>query len=714
MTYLFQRGLGSLVIFHLLSFSGLGFAQGQQTSTDPDQQEVAGVALQDGVVSYAAEFFRRYQANTALDMVNRVPGFTLDDGGDKRGFGGAAGNILINDRRPSTKQDLPSAILGRIAAERVERIELIRVRVRDIDLQGQTAVVNVVLRGDLPASVQWRTYVRRNLDHGSTPFAGISLSDRLGNTDYRIGVDTKHSKFGDPGTVETYNAEGALTEIRTDVDSPAGPDFNIYLNASRWLGNTFFNINSRANIERRDIPLVVTRTSQLPGGEVRQEFIDTLRRNKRLELGLDAERVLQPDLIGKAVLLYSLLDQNPSNSQRNVNAAGQQTRLQLQVDDITNTESIARLEFDWAGLKNHAIQADLEYALNVLDNSQVFTDDTGSGPIVVDLPGGNVRVEEQRWNFLIQDTWYLGDFDLDYGLGYEHSNISQTGDTNLDRTFRFLKPRTVLTYSPQRGQQTRLLLEREVSQLNFNDFVSVAVFEDDNVALGNPDLRPDATWISQLSHEHRFGDVGVIKLTAFHHWIKDVLDLLPLAPTFDAPGNIGDGRRWGLLFETTVPLDIIGLNDAQVDFKVRWQDSTVIDPVTGEKRVLSSEGGFRADMSIQNENKYAFSIDYRQDFQVQRVSWGWGLGERANRPLFKANELDVFNEAFHLTAFVETTRWFGINMKVQGENLLNNVQKRDRTVYIGERSLTPIQRRELRTGDNGARIWLILSGSFSI
>ena len=59
-------------------------------------------------------------------MVQQIPGFQLDDGGGLRGFGSAAGNILINDSRPSAKQDLLSAILARIPASYVERINLIR------------------------------------------------------------------------------------------------------------------------------------------------------------------------------------------------------------------------------------------------------------------------------------------------------------------------------------------------------------------------------------------------------------------------------------------------------------------------------------------------------------------------------------------------------------------------------------------------------------
>jgi len=709
-----RRGVGVFLYCNLVGFSAMLFAQSQQVSSEIDSQDIAGVVLQDGVVSYPAEFFRRYQSNTALDMVNRVPGFTLDDGGDKRGFGGAAGNILINDRRPSTKQDLPSAILARIAAERVERIELIRVRVRDIDLQGQTAVVNVVLLDDAPASVQWRFYNRHNMKKGSTPFGSISLIDQVRGIDYRIGADASYRVFTDPGVISTYNADGILTEIRTDNDKGTGPDLNGYLNASSWLGQTFFNLNSRINKEDRDIILNSTRISQLSGGQTREDIITTLRRNKRFSLGLDAERVLQPDLLGKAIFVYSLLDQNPSLSQQSLNAAGQQTRLQLQKDETTNEETIARLEFDWAGFENHAIQADLEFALNVLDNTQVFTDDTGTGPVIIDVPNANVRVEEERWNFQLQDSWSLGNFDLDYGLGFERSTISQTGDTNLERSFKFLKPRTVLTYSPTRGQQTRILIEREVSQLNFNDFVSAAVFEDNSVILGNPDLRPDSTWITEFSHEHRFGSVGVIKITAFHNWITDVLDRIPLGPTADAPGNIGDGRRWGLILETTVPLDWTGLQAAQMDFKARWQDSTVVDPVTGLNRLLSGEGGFRGDVLFRNENKYAFDMDYRQDFEAARFSWGWGLAKRARRVVYRVNEHDIFSEGLDLTAFVETKRWLGLNMRLEGLNMLDSTQYRDRLVYVGGRTLSDVQRRELREGTNGVRVQLSVSGTFSL
>jgi len=711
----FYRCITVLSMMTIIDITGLAVAQTQPSPVQMDNQDVtatSGDTTQEGVVTYTSEFLMRYQPNTALDMVNRIPGFTLNNGGGRRGFGGAAGNILINDRRPSTKQDLPSAILGRISADLVDRIELIRVKVRDIDLLGQNAVVNVILKADAPAAIRWEAYIRFNFDYGTTPFTNISLSDRWGAIDYNAGFEFRKTYYGDPGVIERFNANGTLTEIRDDADRAHGHDLNGYLNASTWLGKNFVQLNTSIS----DMPRVLVTTStlfpQLPVAAPQVTIFSTNRDIRIYEVGLDAERVISSDLLGKAILLFSRNETDPSSSQQNFNTSGVQTRLQLEDESTIRTESIARLEFDWAGLDDHALQADVEYAMNALDNSLVFTDDTGSGPVVVDVPGSNNRVEEARWNFVVQDTWSLGKFDWNYGVTFERSTISQSGDAINERSFNYVKPRTVLTYSPTPRLQTSMRIEREVSQLNFNDFVTATVFEDGNVTLGNPDLQPDRTWITELSQELRFGSVGVVKLTAFHHKISDVLDLLPLSPTFETTGNIGDGTKTGVILTTTLPLERLGLTGARLDFKVRWQDTKVVDPITGLDRTVSIGGGFRGEVVFTGDTDYAYAINYRQDFEAARVSWGLGLAERGERVLFKADELDINNEKFEMTGFIETTRWFGLKITLQGQNMLDNPQSRDRTIYTGERGLTPVLLRELRKGGNGAMLFVKVSGSF--
>jgi len=101
-------------------------------------------AAADAVTSYPQSFFDSVKPNTALDMINALPGFTLDTGGGVRGFGGAAGNVLIDGERPATKNDALDQFLQRIPATSVARIDLIRGGAPGIDMQGKTVIANVV------------------------------------------------------------------------------------------------------------------------------------------------------------------------------------------------------------------------------------------------------------------------------------------------------------------------------------------------------------------------------------------------------------------------------------------------------------------------------------------------------------------------------------------------------------------------------------------
>jgi hypothetical protein len=700
-----RHNAGTAMALLLLTTMNSGAVIAQETNA------AAGPA-QNQVVVYTADHFAKYQPETALDMVEQVPGFQLDDGSSTRGFGAAAGNVLIDGRRPTAKQDKPSATLNRIPASLVNRIELVRGQMRGIDLVGQSSIVNVVLMDDLPAAVYWELLARHNFDIPPvTTIGSVALTDNWRDIEYNAGAFLRIYSNGDPGTEQVFDGTGNLTEERVEPQKDTGYETRGNLGANAWVGETLLSANTSVIFVDEDSKRPSYRVS-VPEGISNDVLIAEKFTTLKVELGLDAERQINDALIAKGILLYNRSEKDSLKSQRNIGPEGAAGLLKLADTDSVSQESIARLEFNWSRWADHTIQINLEGAFNVLDNALLQTQDTGSGPVIIDVPGANTRVEELRGNFLVKDTWTFGMFELDYGFGVEVSTISQTGDAEQTRHFTYLKPQSVLSYSPARERQTRLRIAREVSQLDFADFVSAANFEDDDLDFGNPDLQPETSWIAELSHEWRQGAVGVVKLTAFHHWISDVEDLLPLTSDFEVPGNIGDGRRWGMILETTVPMDRIGLPNAKLDFQARYQDSVVTDPVTGNDRVLSDDGLFGTSPSFENENKYAFGLFYRQDFSRQRTSWGWSFRTRAERPVFKVNELDIYNEDAEYNIFVETTRWFGIKMRLDGLNVTNHIETRDRTVYEGERDLSSVAFRELTDAYNGARIMLTLSGSF--
>ena len=668
------------------------------------------------VVEYPADFFGRYNPNTALDMVRQVPGFQMDDGSSDRGFISAVGNILINDKYPSVKQDTPSAILSRIPANQVVKIELIRGQVREIDLQGRSLVVNVVLRNDSKAAVRWETFIQHSNKGPWKPIANMSLSNRWNEIDYNVGFNVERESNGEAGTDRFYNSSGRLTEIRTDVLRQTGlKQLDLFLNMSMLVNATRLQFNSKFTAKNGPENQYQTRTPQIIGRPSTVFFKDS-QNNPSFELGFNAERDLSADLKAKAILLYTNNDFDLKNLQQNTDVNGRATLLRIAYNETVVQEAIARAEFDWTGIARHNLQFNIEGAYNSVDGSLLQTDDTGAAPVIINVPGANSLVEETRGDFSIKDTWSLGKIDLEYGLGAEVSEITQSGDTEQKRNFFFLKPQAVLTWTPMEGQQSRVVLLRKVAQLDFNDFISATIFEDDDLALGNPNLRPDTTWVSELSHEYRYNSQGVIKLTAFHHWIKDVLDLLPLSPTFEAPGNIGDGRRWGLILEFTVPLEWTGLQGARLDLKSRWQDSSVTDPVTGNTRILSAtQTGFGGPPSVRfgdNGSRYIYDGAFRQDIESLDISWGTDFAMQSSRPQFKVNELDVYDEGLEWNTFIETTRWFGIKMRLEGNNLFDYTEHRDRTIYAGERDLSPVQSWIFREREAGRRVKLVLSGSF--
>jgi hypothetical protein len=649
-------------------------------------------------------------------MVNQLPGFLLNNGTSDRGFIGAIGNILINGTYPSVKQDTPSLILARIPASQVKKIEIIRGQVRGIDMQNQAVVANIILHENSSATVRWQTFLQKSTTGPYKPGVNFSLAHRLADIDYNLGLAVEREANGERGSEFVFNSDGDLIETRFDRERQIGiRRLGLTLNASTKIGETLIKFNGKVDNNNGPDNQFRTVTNEITGIENKVYFKDS-RNRPTFELGLDAERDLTQNLSAKSIFLYTYHDLNLRNFQSVYDPSGRQILQRIAEPDTLTQEGIARLEFDWEGLADHNIQFNLEGAHNSVDQSLLQTLDTGSGPVAVNVPGANSKVEELRGDFELKDTWDLGRLELDYGLGAEISEISQSGDNEQQRNFFFIKPQFIASYATSNETLTRLLVAREVAQLNFNDFISATVFEDDDLALGNPDLRPNITWATEISHERRFGELGVVKLTAFHHWIKDVLDLLPLSDNFEAPGNIGDGRKWGIIMETTIPVDWLGVSDARLDIKGRWQDSTVIDPVTGQNRVLSAtQIGFGGPPAIRfrdNGNEYVFDIAFRQDLEASRIAWGWDIAAQANRPRFKVNELEVFDEGLEFNMFIETTKWFDLKVRLEANNILNYGETRDRTLYSGRRGLSAVSSQILRNRTPGDRLKLILSGNF--
>ncbi|MCB2084570.1 MAG: Plug domain-containing protein, partial [Sphingomonadaceae bacterium] len=115
----------------------------QEASDDASDAEAANIAAEGQGRVFTPDYFTQFAPRNALDMVSRIPGFTIDDGNNgQRGLGQANQNVIVNGERFSSKSDSLREQLVRIPAADIIRIEILDGTALDIPgLSGQVANV---------------------------------------------------------------------------------------------------------------------------------------------------------------------------------------------------------------------------------------------------------------------------------------------------------------------------------------------------------------------------------------------------------------------------------------------------------------------------------------------------------------------------------------------------------------------------------------------
>ncbi len=659
-------------------------------------------------VVYLPAFFTQYNPVTALDMVARVPGFSIDPGDEVRGFGGAAGNVLIDGQRPSTKSADIFQLLARIGASNVERIELIRGGTGDLDVGGQAVVVNVVLKsGAESASPSLWEFVllKRRPDGGVRPAGSVSIGGEFAGTKYTIGANAYGVALRFDGTEEITRFFGPEeTRLRDGVFHEQGGGINLKLERPFANGDVLrFNVESQILTYREDFG----ETRLLATGGPDFAFFTFPFEEFEYEVGADYEHAFSDDFDIKLIGLFNRDTESFESGFEFSPAMGAGSR-SLFLSDRTEGETIGRMEFGLKKWDGHAIQFGGEIASNFIDSEAELLVGAGAGagaltPVTVE--GANTRVSELRGEAFVSDSWKPSDkLTADLGFALELSRIAQSGDRANSRFFSYPKPSLTLTYARNPRTQWRVSAKREVAQLSFDEFVSAVNFDDEDIDFGNPELQPQRFWAFEAAYERRFGEIGVVELAGFYHYVQDVQDLLPIAGVVEVPGNIGDGRIYGGKLDLTAPLDWLALKNARIEANLTVRDSAVTDPVTGLQRSFS----FTPDI--------LYEVNFRQDLPAPKISWGGTVRNNDGIPRkqlgFGLDEVTIFANQPEVNVFIETTAFKGVKARFEVNDVINVTSTRARTVFQGSRALDVPLFRELRRSNNGGGLRLILSGSF--
>jgi outer membrane receptor for ferrienterochelin and colicin len=666
---------------------------------------------------FQASYFVSYNPVTAADMVARIPGFELRDGDDRRGFGGTAGNLLVNGERPSSKVT-SSDLLRRIPAKDVARIEVVAGTNAQSDIRGQSQFVNVVtLKTQKSASTSYSVGVRH-----------VQFSNRLGLTaqvssaiplgpkaELSLDIQTPTIVGRSINRDVLRSSGGATTGSRLFVARPN----NIALQGAarlRWQADAQNSVNLNAQYVPNWNETNSFQVETLPNGALsssilgRTEYHD----NYSFEVGGDWDHRISSTLSTKLIVLIS--DANVDQwDQFNILNAPASRLIRVQDRLTTNGERIVRGRLKWTASSAHTLEFGAEGAFNFRDTALKITNQLpGLAPTPVALPVADARIEETRGEVFASDIWTVSpSLTLETDLNVEASRITQSGDQQQQRDFKYIKPRLIATYrlSPQASLNASLI--RDVSQLDFAEFSSAVDYVNTSTILGNPSLRPEKAWKFRLEWESHLTAHTALTAAAFYDRIEDVHDLVVLNHA-DAFGNIGNGTRIGAEVRATVPLSGLGIANAELRLNGLYQQTRVTDPLTGKERSFSipieRQGSVAGAPVLNAGNKdWAYVVNFRQNLDGLQGSWGVIVTQWAGRKEFHmAEDYSYVRKEPRIDLFLETTAWKPVTVRFFLNNILTSTETRTRNFYVGTRASGTLSRSEVRQSDGAAEASRIL------
>jgi outer membrane receptor protein involved in Fe transport len=617
------------------------------TQAPPGAATATATPANSRTLQYEASFFAPFAPRTALDIARQVPGFSLDLGNsDVRGFAGAVGNVVINGARPSSKSESLETVLARIPASRVVRVEVGPGDLYGADYAAKGQVLNIVMSAASGFDGEVSASATRHFTGKIVPDANVTALIKRGDSSFNLSAGTGRNDYTEEGTDDKFDfASGDLIEHRRKINtirqhdpflsgswSLEHSDNNAMHVNARWAPSTFFLRQSN-------------HVTPVGGAERDDQLIEDYK-TPVIELGGDISRPLGDGAV-KLVALTNRRKRDNFDANYNRGLGGSPLLGGFeQIQKAKLQETIGRLSYSKPKLFGFSFETGVEVAYNKLDShlNLFFLDDEGNRD-KFDLPIEDATVSEIRGEGYINAGRPLSKtVRLDLGLRYEASKLKVRGDALADRTLKFLKPSVTLDWRPGNGWHMQASLRRTVAQLNFYDFISSAELSSDRINGGNADLQPQRTWEARLLTEKPILGDGLVKLELGYDLVSMLQDRILVITdegTFDAPGNLGTGKRWFADFNLDAPLSKFGLSGVRWKAQVTLQRTRVDDPITHKPRRWTDFWP-----------NWQWYTELRRD--QGDFSYGVAFSDRDRFYLFRTDEIySNWNGGPYGTAFVE-------------------------------------------------------------
>ncbi|MYM21976.1 hypothetical protein GTP46_04880 [Duganella sp. FT135W] len=620
-------------------------------------------AGQVGAQSFAPAYFNQFQSNSAMDMVSRLPGFVFEGGNPGRG---TAGNVLINGKRPTSKTEPLSDVLGRIPVAAVERIDVINGGSSGIDMQGYPTVANVLLKPmDLvAASTTVSSFVMP--DGSLQPTLDGNYSLKRGDKNINVTVGWRRSP-------DTGQGHGSRTTQYADVT----PTAEVAINGAGISENKSVKLNYGQDVLDGQLTLSGavnpwSYQSQIHFDGAAPALNINDNGGRTVEQGLAYTR----DLARGASMDLKLLHRASENGNDWGYATGGGTAHSLTTN--TASEQVVAGQLIWQAHDGVVIRGGIEHSVNANDTSNTYQANAQS----VVTPGVGARIQESRIEGQLSSAWQVdSSLNAEAGVRIEHSSMSTSANQQDGKAYVYPKPRLRLSLSPSQALQLRLRLEREVSQFNFYDNAGYFGMADKTLRADTPDLVPAKTWLCEGALEYRFWERGAAMLSYTQAHISDVIDRMPIrtaSAIVDTAGNIGDANTDSVTGMLNLPTDSWAVPQGLLKLSTTWRSSSVTDPATQATRRLSGE------------QPLAWRVEFSQDLPAQRANWGFSVDNGWSNDNWQVAERDTSSGSNWARAFVNFRPASNMMLTLELNNLASRTISYDRTHYAGNDRLASV------------------------
>ncbi len=693
-------------------------------------------AGEDTTIVYPADYFTEYAPITAKDMVDRIPGAGNASGGGGgggprgggnpgaggRGLGGGGGDnqVLINGKRTAGKDNDTNAMLTRINASQVDRIELIRGTSGSLDVRGGAQVINVVLFEELSnTSISYEANMDRYADHQTEPGGSLSVSGQSGALNYLFAVQAEprydHYVSKENSILGNFQPNDIIREDRireqTDYRFTTNLGYDITANSSLRLNALYGDSDSETALDR------VTTNLRVRPNTLSYEREDTPGKNSNWEVGGDYEWLRDNGDRFKVLFITNERDQGTVRERYRVNADGSETKNLFLDSGSVAQERIVRSSYTTGLAAGQDIEFGLERAQTILDSSLRLgtLSSTGipsaafGGLVPQNVANSNTKVEEIRYEPFAIHNWQINSrMSLESSLVYETSELTQSGDVNKSRDFDFWKPKLDYRFDVTPMFQLRGMVEFDVKQLSFSDFVASGDNDDNdmNTEAGNANLEPE-TWINaDFDAQYRLpDDIGVVsaRVNFMRHFDKieriDVSTPTTLAAT---NGNIGDGDMWQLILRSSIRMKMIDMPNLLVTANFTVRDSKIKDPFLG------------IDRRFTNYERGRLALGFRHDLPQRRMNYGLSWNNRfdGNIKRYDLEDIELTAGDPMVMAFVEYIAFGSTTIRFDVRNATDNLQCRERQRFVGRISANILEEIEDQCGGSGRVLALKINGTF--